>query len=181
MCCSCYAINLAKHYVCTENKLLLYHALCMSHLQYGLSVWGQMISKKDLRRLQVLQNKNLRNVFNIGPRESVKPKMKEYQLLNVEQQIKLEQLKFMHRIVNGNISKRILNKMRMHSNNVTHTYNTRQNMGIQMPIHKTKIFSTSIIARGPSLWLQLPAKLKTIANIKTFATHLKKHLLNTTV
>ena len=75
----------------TRSKLLLYHSLWRSHLIYGLAHYGA-VTKAHIKRLQVLQNKTLRSVFNLGYKDNVLPMMKKHKLLTVEDEITLSRL-----------------------------------------------------------------------------------------
>ena len=81
----------AKFRLPMRSKLLLYHSLWRSHLIYGLAHYGA-ITKTEVKKLQVLQNKTLRSVFNLGYKDDVKPLMKRHRLLNVEDEIIMSRL-----------------------------------------------------------------------------------------
>ena len=53
-----------KNLLTTHAKKILYFAQIQSHLQYGLSIWGNMSPRYQLRRLQKLQNRGVQITMN---------------------------------------------------------------------------------------------------------------------
>ena len=62
--------------------MLLFHSLVISHLKYGLSVWGKAASI-NLKPLQVMQNKAIRAVHLAGYRDSAIPLLNSSGVINV--------------------------------------------------------------------------------------------------
>ena len=54
----------SKRHLNVHAKKILYYAQIYSHLAYGLSVWGPMAPKKDIRKLESLQAKCLQCISN---------------------------------------------------------------------------------------------------------------------
>ena len=67
-----YILRKNKYKLTCANKLLLFHALIMSHMKYGISVWGKAASKW-ITPIQILQNKAIRNVALANYRDSATP------------------------------------------------------------------------------------------------------------
>ena len=68
---SLFAMKISHSCLDMNHRLLLYYALFYSHLQYGIGLWGSMISKKNEKRLQVLQNHCIRIMYSKGKMDSV--------------------------------------------------------------------------------------------------------------
>ena len=172
---SIYAIRLSKRYLDIDHKLMLYHAIFSSHVQYGLLIWGSMLSKRNLKRLQILQNRSIRMVFNIDNRTSVKPYLKNHNILNIEQMIDCELGKLLYRVSNNTICKRIVNKFNSLCR-TEHRYETRHCKDLNIPKQNDQLYSNSFLVKSPKLWQKLPTELKT-HKYPSFKSSLKKYVL----
>ena len=106
-----YALNQTKKLLDVKHKITLYYAIVHSHLQYGISIWGSLLSSKNLKRLQVAQNKCMRQIFEYKYKESVREIMRKNLIPRVDELVKIEICKLMYRIMNDYTSKRISNKV----------------------------------------------------------------------
>ena len=102
---------------------LIYHAHIQSHINYGLVVWGGMISNEILNRLQRIQSKCLNYIKN-GTCEP-----HELKLLSVKQLVQLEHAKLGYRLQNRILPKKIIQIVATDSSNKSleksHKYHTR--------------------------------------------------------
>ena len=57
------SFKIIKHYIPDKCKLQLFHPHINSRLKYGLEVYGHA-SKTNMQKLQILQNKSLKILFN---------------------------------------------------------------------------------------------------------------------
>ena len=73
----------------------MYHALFNSHLQYGILCWGST-SVTNLNRLQVLQNRAIRNIMKAPRYFCLDNYYLNLRILKVHDLYKLEIAKFMH-------------------------------------------------------------------------------------
>lgn len=51
-----------------KNKLLLYKMCIRPIMTYGCQVWSSRIAKTYMKKLQIIQNKNLKIIFNLPRR-----------------------------------------------------------------------------------------------------------------
>ena len=172
-----YALSKSQKYLDIKTLLIMYNAIVVTHIQYGLLIWGPMITKSNLNRLQVLLNQCIRIIFDIKPRQSVKHVMKENKILSINNHIEIAKAKFMYRYMNDTISTRICKKVEALTK-VRHNYNTRHRNDPNIPIHKSKLYSNSFIVKAPGLWMTLPEVLKSKPNLKLFSRQIKKQLLS---
>ena len=63
-----YSLSMVKNMLPVESKLLIYNSNVYSHLNYALSTWGPMLKKRDIKKIQVQQNKSIRQIYNIKKR-----------------------------------------------------------------------------------------------------------------
>ena len=77
-------------------KVLLseYYAIAFPHLMYGILVWG-CSSKKNLHRLQMLQNKCLRILEGWHLKQKLEPLFIKFELFNINHLLHFEFAKFM--------------------------------------------------------------------------------------
>lgn len=66
----------------TKTKLLIYHALFQSHLNYCHLVWGTTTAK-NMQKLLVLQKQALRAIARVPPLSSSSPLFSKYRIINV--------------------------------------------------------------------------------------------------
>ena len=79
--------------------LLIYNSLGSSYLRYALMAWGT-VRNTALRKLQTLQNKIIRYMTYSPLMTNVTPKYKTLKIMNMEQLLQFDTLKFMYRYIN---------------------------------------------------------------------------------
>lgn len=62
-----------------KNKILLYRMCIRPIMTYGCQVWSKRCAKTYLKKLQVIQNKNLKIIFNLPRRYSTNRLHRVYQ------------------------------------------------------------------------------------------------------
>ena len=80
----------SKNFLPKHGMKLLYYAQFYSHLSYGILIWGCMIKKEQLNKIDRLHKKA---VSLISLNSNVNTIMKEEKLLTIEEIINLELLK----------------------------------------------------------------------------------------
>ena len=78
-----FALNQAKHYLNTENRLTLYNSLIGSHLQYAAAAWATLLPKAKLNELEKLQKKAMRIVAGVKYNEHTAPLFKKFKVLKL--------------------------------------------------------------------------------------------------
>ena len=169
-----YSLNMTKHLLPFASKKLLYFANIQSRLTYAISVWGPMVRKKDLKKLQVQQNKAVRALFKLNKRTKLENYYKQANILNIESLIEQALLSIPFRYVNSILPTRIANLFEPNH----HGYSTRNKDSLITRLHSSNIYNKSFLARSPHLWLQVPLKLKDCNNVKTFLKNYHKYKIN---
>lgn len=160
--------------VCPKRTLnSIYYALFNSHLIYGILVWS-CASKSKINKIKIIQNRAIRNLFNIKKRESTKQMYKTLNIFPVNAIIKYTQSIHVHNILHSHI----------HSNSQTlllkcnHTYNTRRPNHLVLGRNKTtRMGLNSVIYRSIKTYNQLPEEFKDLSKSK-FKITVRKHVLN---
>ena len=116
-------INLLKtgrNFLTSHALKVIYFAQIHSNLTYSIGVWGSLISKEILLKLQRIQTACLKIINIWGPNE----------ILTVNQQVKLELCKLWHKwalgLLPSNLEQTMNTDHRDRSLKKTHLYNTRQ-------------------------------------------------------
>ena len=169
-----YSIHATKNLLPTSSKRLLYFSNVQSHLIYGLSAWGPMITASNLRKLRVQQNNAIRALFNLNRRTSLQQYYKKANIMKVENLIELSLLKISYRYVNNTLPKRIVNLFEIPN----HDYYTRNRNAPLTPQHTLQIYNKSFLAKSPHLWLHLPTVIRNKQNIKSFSKAYSKYKID---
>lgn len=155
-----------------KSKKLVYDALVHSHLSFMSPIWG-LASCKALINAQVLQNRVLRNVYEL-PRLTNRINM--YSHL-VESHLPLRGICLLH------IASYMFNathKLTL-SNidfNTTNNRNLRNSNALRPAAARTNYGAKSIEAIGPRAFNKIPAEIKSSRHQHAFKWTLKCHLRN---
>ena len=85
-----------KHYLPKSALLLIYNSLCISHMMYAISVWGEA-PKSNIDRMIKLQKKGLRHVTNSKYNAHTEPLFKLEKMLQLHDLFKLQCVKLVHK------------------------------------------------------------------------------------
>ena len=107
------------YYLCKSNKLMLYNALILPHINYGLMVWGF-----QTHRIFTLQKKALRIITLSGYLSHTDALYKTNNLLKIDDILILQQLKFYFTYLN-NILPAYLQNSSLISNAAIYNHDTR--------------------------------------------------------
>ena len=171
---NCQLLSLAKNMLPVEVIRTVYFSHIHSHLNYNLSVWGSMLSKSQVLDISQLQKKCIRHMIKKSsiPVDAIFRKLK---LLKFSDMIKIELCKFGARISNNLLPKPIQELMKKRSGWKTHGYDTRNKCIPNTQKHTTTHFNISFMRCGIAEYSNLTFDLKSIMNISTLTTKLKKY------
>lgn len=158
---SLFILRVLSKFCDTHLLLIVYHAIFISHINYGISVWSNC-SKNLKNKLFVLQKKAIRLIFQLKRNESCKPIFIKHQLLTIPSLIKLNCIKQYVNCLNDTNSKQ-------------HDYNTRQKTNNEL------ISTSEYLRRGRIHFNDLPSEVKKEyfqeRKISTIEKYLKKTAL----
>ena len=163
-----FALNSTRNILPSFIKLRLYYSFVYSHIQYGCEIWGSLIAKRNLNRLQIIQNNCIRNILRLKSRDSVRNNFVGLKMLPISEVFKLNRLKFMFRHENDLLPKSLSNMF----SNVSHDYNTRQ----QRFNYTGKNTLLEVLVKD---WNQLPTANKIIKSLSQFKKNIKYQMLST--
>ena len=163
--------------MCNDHvKKLLYYSFFHSQIMYLLMVWSGT-SNINIKKIQILQNKCIRNIFynkyrlgNIRTKEL----FEEYKIITFENLIELELNVNLHKIEN----KKMKANIEIQYNNQFHEHDTRHSRNLRKIKTRNKWGEKSIINRCIQKYNQISPHLKNEKNITKFKNKLKKLILD---
>ena len=172
---SLYLMNSVKRYLPLDVRLNLYYSFFLSHISYGILIWGPLITNWHLNRIVLQQKKAVRNVKNVAYNAHTDPIFLELDVLKIDKLIELELLKLMYKVFSNKIAQPI-SKL-FPPSNTWHNYDTRHKNDPQFDQrrHNASI-SKSFLCKGPTLWTHIDNILKNSLNLKSFTKNVKIYL-----
>lgn len=146
-----------------EMKRQLFFAMFSSRLHYGILSWYSAF-ETNIKPLQIIQNKAIRNLFGYKNMESTEKIHTENNILTIKQHAHHSLAIHMHEIINKNI----LSNTSIQFNNEYHQYNTRRATNIHSNRKNTQRFGTKqALQQAIDIYNKLPNNMKNM-NRKKF-------------
>ncbi len=168
-------LNRLKHFLPISTKTTIYNSLVLSHVNFGLVIWGF-----SCQRILKLQKKCVRIISLSKYNAHTDPIFKELKLLKVTDIYTLQLLKFYYKYKHQQLPNYLLN-LPFNYNRDTHQYNTRtrNNLHTGRPAHeyakKSIRFNLPIVINNTSR--QIIDKIDT-HSLKGFSGYVKQHTLS---
>lgn len=156
------------------RKLLftIYNSLVKSHLLYLIEIWGSA-AKTSLKKLQILQNKIIKTIFNYNFRSSTSKIYRETNLMNIKQLYIYNTCIFIYKTIN----KKIRTEIQFNKRPKVGRPCTRRASYIVLPKTRTKYGRTSVTYEGARLFNKLPSVIKNIDSLNGFKKRLTNYIL----
>ena len=165
----------SRNFLPESSLKMLYYAQIYSHLTYGLSIWGPMISETLNHKLQKIQTSYLHHVFKVQHTWC-----KDHNVLNVNKLIKLELCKMGYKLINRLLPTPLLSSLRCDQNNKSlnkkHKYSTRNKAIPNHPKPTTKLYQLSFLCKSISAYQSFMVATKDCLNLKQYSACCKKIL-----
>jgi hypothetical protein len=161
---SCFQMHILRNILDKTSKLIVYHALFASIMQYGVELWGSSSYMRDIFKIQ---KKYLRIMTGAKPRTSCKGIFKELNVLTLPSLYILKSVNF----VKSNFDILLTDQH-------FHNYNTRNKSDFQYPIHRLTSLEKSPHYIGKKLYNKLPSRIKNVVNNNRFKNEVKSLLLD---
>ena len=145
-----------KHYLPKTYLLLLCNTLFHPHLIYCISAWSSTFSTY-LNPLQTLQNKAIKLIEGLNHWQSSTTAYKKLKILKINELVKFEIGKFLHRQFNNKLPLNFQNYFV--GLNQIHTIDTRRRLtgcNYRIPLYKTSRMQRSIKYKGVIIWNNIP-------------------------
>ena len=168
-----------KHTLPLSALRTIYDSLFMSHIQYGLEIWGGNNTSKGKGRLQSIQKKAIRHISKAHFNAHTEPRMKNLGYLKIEDQYFLQCAKLVHDMINKNCPQNLHDTLNLSCD--SHTYSLRSVANNPLELREN-LTNKPQIRKGfthmaPKVWNNIPDNIKAIKNRDNFKNKLKDHIL----
>lgn len=152
-------------------------SLILSHLDYCSVVWASA-SKRELAKLQVVQNRAARLVLGCSPRTGIHKMHTALSWLSVEKRLALSTATCLNEAIKTQRPESLIQQVVFC--NTAHKYATRKagKGDIVLPNPKTNSMKRTVLYRAIKTWNELPLDIREDTGKKTFKRKLKRYLLN---
>ena len=138
----------------------VYYAHIHSHLSYAISVWGSMLSVKQIQKLQKVQNTCLKTM---DPSINVTESFKKFKILRISQLVQLESNKLAYKHTHNLLPTKLAQCMNCDASGKSlekqHCYLTRNKHLLNLPQVIMKIYQISFLMKSISLYSALPKEI----------------------
>ena len=175
-----YMLKCCKNIFSIQTKINIYYAHIYSHLVYGITIWGNMLTKEKIKKSQKLEN---RCVTVILGNKMIPDTYKHLKLLTVKQIIRLYNSKLGYKVQRSQLPVPILQVCKTDATNQTltkdHPYMTRQKNEINWAKAFSKWYSNSFMVESSKEFQNLPESIRSIKLFPSFIKACKSYLLGT--
>ena len=166
-------LNRIRKYLDVDTCHNIVRALILSRLDYCNSLMNG-IDRKDLARLQVLQNKCARLILKQPKRSHASPLLQSLHWLPVAQRIQYKSIVQTYKSFNLSLPGYISVFFQIHS--TAYALRSSSVTSFVVPRSNKKAGDRAFSIAAPRLWDALPASIRSADNLTTFKRLLKSHL-----
>ena len=156
------------------SKILFYKSLISPHVDYCSTILF-LFSDAQLNEIQKIQNRSMRLILKMDNRTHINDMLDMLQWLSIKQRIYANTLKFIHRIVNGEVPLGLQRQLTLRHN--AHTHNLRNNNEYQLNNCRTSFAQNSLLHNGLRIYNEFKK-----ANAQQFAQwsnkKIRKEIIN---
>ena len=159
-----------------QLKTQLVHQLVHSRLDFGNGLLVGL-SKRDLQRLQKVQNSATRFIYGSKGKRGVTEMRKKLHFLPVEQRIVFKVCLLVYKCIHGLVPE-YLSDMIIRRQPKARKVRLDDDLTLVEKRHDTKYLTTqkAFSVCGPKIWNKLPKSLREASSLETFKQMLKTHL-----
>ena len=172
-------LNKGKYFLSAHAKKMVYFAQIHSNLLYSILMWGYMIQKSDLSKLQKLQNRSMQTIH---PNMSVEDIYKNLGILTINKMLKLENCKLWYKFYKRVLLTKLQIIMSVGSScemlTKSHNYNTCRKGELNSPRASSIGYRKLFLIKGLDDFSSLPQTIKSSANLKQFVKPCKNYLMS---
>ena len=168
-------LNRLKFYLPQNAKLAIYNSLILSHINYGILLWG---NTNYINRLEILQKRAIRLISSSNFIAHTEPLFKSLNLLKLRDIVNANIYKFYHKHINSKLPSYFQN-IDYNPERPTHHYNTRTHEFVYLVKHEFARKSLKYII--PKLICNTPHSIKDklyTHSLEGFNLYVKTHYLN---
>ena len=165
-------LRLGQNVMTKDCKKLLYYAQIYSYLNYGIAVWGSMLTAQQLIKLQKLQDKAVKLITN-----NKDLNLKSERLLNIKQLIKLENCKMGYKLTHHELPSKLAESFYLDQNKKllakNHRYPTRKKNILNLAKSDCMKYKASFLQASIREYHALPVVTSQSPNLSIFIKNLK--------
>ena len=154
----------------------MYHTIFNSHLQYGILCWGSTTAT-NLYRLQVLQNRAVRNMMRAPRYFRLDNHYLNLRILKTDDLYSLEVAKFMHCHRNHCLPDCFSSFFHERRSHPSHNLRSSNNFMYDIIRCRTARGQRSIRYHGPKIWNEIPISIRKTSKL-LFKKQYKVHLFS---
>ena len=159
-----------------SSRINMYNSIIVPNFDYGDVIFGGC-SKKDSKRLQLVQNFAVKSITGNRKHDSATNCFKHLNFLNLEQRRKVHESVFIHKALTENSTP---NLHKEYSNYIPKANTRRLTTGkLTIPTHSTSKFKKSPLYRTITTWNSIPSSIPN-KSIKIHKVNYQKHLISQT-
>ncbi|CAK1581342.1 unnamed protein product [Parnassius mnemosyne] len=147
-----YAVKKIRSLTSVETARLVYFSYFHSIMSYGILLWG---NAADSETIFVLQKRAIRAIYNLKPRESLRDKFKEINILTLASQYIYENLMYVHK-----------NKDSFSKRSDIHSVNTRNKHKLVIPVSRLHRVSNSFLGQCIRYYNKVPESVQVLSITK---------------
>ena len=168
-------LNKVRKLLTRKTIVTLYNSFILPHLTYCIEVWGATFDCY-LEGLNILHKKAIRLITSKPKMTHTAPLFKQLNLLNLSQlytfAINMFMFKFTYRLLPP-----VFTDMFVYNSSV-HTYQTRQDYLLHVPLSQSVVLSNSIRIKGVTIWNAIHKCVNIECSLACFKRKLKDFLLS---
>jgi hypothetical protein len=168
-------INRIRRYIDFNTSNHITRSLVMSRLDYANSLLAG-IQSKELKRLQVLQNRAARVVFQVRRDESAKPLLTELHWLPIKERVCFKTMLLVHKCLLGKAPSYLTNCITRYAPGRPGLRSAQDKTRLSEP--PTRLISagdTAFCALAPREWNKLPTTVRSVQSTVSFKRILKTY------
>ena len=162
-----FLLNKLKHYVNADARKLFFLAHCLSHINYGSTIWCNA-SDVHIKKLNSLHRRGIKLVSSTQiPTNEL---FQELNLLTLQQQFTYNVALFMFKVLLGCAPPYL-------SGLITRSSTNHTSVKLLLPLPRIDMYKTSFSFYGAKVWNSLPPQITNSKTVQSFKHKLRSHLL----